>query len=171
MPQLQPLCSAALVPMYYPGGMKVRISPVQWSKPHSILAPTLDSNPGGRIQNHKRWPLHYHCTLYTIYTTAHSIPSHIIQIDEYKTHRLTRCKLLSIHSTVLTGSVVCSLEMNKNGMNWAIEQGHPGRCVTCVEPQSLSVDCSWICLLFLLLFIGSLFFGVINQRMYCKNEK
>ena len=51
-------------PMYYPGGMKARVSPVQWSKPYSILAPTQDSNPGGRIQNHKRWPLHYHCTLW-----------------------------------------------------------------------------------------------------------
>ena len=40
-------------PMYYPGGMKARVSPVQWSKPYSILAPTQDSNPGGRIQNHK----------------------------------------------------------------------------------------------------------------------
>ena len=49
-------------PMYYPGGMKARVSPVQWSKPHSILAPTQDSNPGGRIQNHKQWPLRYHCT-------------------------------------------------------------------------------------------------------------
>ena len=49
-------------PMYYPRGMKARVSPVQWSKPHSILVPTQDSNPGGRIQNHKRWPLHYHCT-------------------------------------------------------------------------------------------------------------
>ena len=27
-------------PMYYPGGMKARVSPVQWSKPHSILAST-----------------------------------------------------------------------------------------------------------------------------------
>ena len=63
MPQSQPLCSAALVPMYYPEGMKARVSPVQWSKPYSILAPTQDSNPGDRIQNHKRWPLHYHCTL------------------------------------------------------------------------------------------------------------
>ena len=34
-----PLCSAALVPMYYPGGMKARVSPVQWSKPFSIQAP------------------------------------------------------------------------------------------------------------------------------------
>ena len=49
-------------PMYYPEEMRVRVSPVQWSKPHSILALTQDSNPGGRIQNHKRWPLHYHCT-------------------------------------------------------------------------------------------------------------
>ena len=40
--------------------MKARVSPVQWSKPNSILAPTQDSNPGGRIQNHKRWPPHYH---------------------------------------------------------------------------------------------------------------
>ena len=48
--------------MYYPGGMKAQVSPVQWSKPHSILAPTQDSNLGGQIQNHKQWPLHYHCT-------------------------------------------------------------------------------------------------------------
>ena len=48
-------------PMYYPGGMKARVSPMQWSKPYSILALTKDSNPGGWIQNHKRWPLHYHC--------------------------------------------------------------------------------------------------------------
>ena len=54
-------------PMYYPGGMKARLSPVQWSKPYSILAPTQDSNPGGRIQNHKRRPLHYHCTHVCIY--------------------------------------------------------------------------------------------------------
>ena len=40
--------------MYYPGGMKAWVSPVQWSKPHSISAPT---------QNRMRWPLHY--------TTAH----------------------------------------------------------------------------------------------------
>ena len=26
-------------PMYYPEGMKARVSPVQWSKPHSILPP------------------------------------------------------------------------------------------------------------------------------------
>ena len=49
-------------PMYYPGGMKARVCPVQWSKTYSILAPTQDSNPGGRIQNHNRWSLHYHCT-------------------------------------------------------------------------------------------------------------
>ena len=40
IPQLQPLCSAAPVPnVLYPGGTKARISPVQWSKPYSILAP------------------------------------------------------------------------------------------------------------------------------------
>ena len=47
--------------MYYPEGMKARVGPVQWSKPNSILAPSSppsqDSNSGGRIQNHKRWPL------------------------------------------------------------------------------------------------------------------
>ena len=53
--------SAALVPMYYPGEMKARVGPVLIDT-YSILAPTQDSNPGGRIQNHKRWPLHYHCT-------------------------------------------------------------------------------------------------------------
>ena len=29
--------------IYYPEGMKARVSPVQWSKPNSILAPTQDS--------------------------------------------------------------------------------------------------------------------------------
>ena len=63
MPQLQLSCSAALVPNeLYPEGMKARASPVQWSKPHSISAPTQDSNPDGRIQNRMRWPLHYHWT-------------------------------------------------------------------------------------------------------------
>ena len=52
-------------PMYYPGGMKAQVSPVQWSKPHSILAPTQDWNPGDWIQNYKRWPVLYHCTLHT----------------------------------------------------------------------------------------------------------
>ena len=32
-------------PMYYPRGMKARVSSVQLSKPYSILAPTQDSNP------------------------------------------------------------------------------------------------------------------------------
>ena len=40
--------------MYYPKGMKARVSLVQWSKPYSILVPTQDSNLGGRIQNHKQ---------------------------------------------------------------------------------------------------------------------
>ena len=63
MPQLQLLCSAALVPNVLPRrDVKARVSSVQWSKPHSILAPTQDSNPGGRIQNHQRWLLHNHCT-------------------------------------------------------------------------------------------------------------
>ena len=33
-------------PMYYPEGMKARVSPVQSIEPHRILAPTRDSNPG-----------------------------------------------------------------------------------------------------------------------------
>ena len=65
--------------MYYPKGMKARVSPVQWSKPNSILAPTQDSSPGGRIQNHKRWPLHYHCTQITW-----STPPHFWQLDNWR---------------------------------------------------------------------------------------
>ena len=70
-------------PMYYPGGMKARVSPVKWSKPYSILAPTRDSNPGGRIQNHKRWPLHYHCTQCSgiYHCTIHPIQSILIHND------------------------------------------------------------------------------------------
>ena len=48
--------------------MKARVSPVQWSKPHSIL--TLSRHPGfepGRPDSKSRavsrWPLYYHCTL------------------------------------------------------------------------------------------------------------
>ena len=49
-------------PMYYPGGMKARVSTVQWSKPHSILAPLRIRTRAAGLNNHKRWPLHYHCT-------------------------------------------------------------------------------------------------------------
>ena len=45
-------------PMYYPRGMKARVSPVQWSKPYSIFR--ILTRAAG-FQNHKRWPLHYHC--------------------------------------------------------------------------------------------------------------
>ena len=69
--QLQPLYSAALVPNVLPR-REARIRPVQWSKPHSISAPTQDSNLGGRIQNHKRWPLHYQ---YTPVTTTLRVPN------------------------------------------------------------------------------------------------
>ena len=33
-------------PMYYPEGMKDRVSPVQSIEPHRILTPTRDSNQG-----------------------------------------------------------------------------------------------------------------------------
>ena len=62
MPQLKPLCSAALIPNVLPRKDEGSGKPVQWSKPHSILAPTQDLKQGSRIPNHKRWPLHYHCT-------------------------------------------------------------------------------------------------------------
>ena len=67
-------------PMYYPKGTKAR---VQWSKPHSILAPTQDSNSGSRIQNHKRWPLHYHCTHYTTTATIYSCMWPFIHVHAY----------------------------------------------------------------------------------------
>ena len=60
--------------MYYPGGMKARVSPVQWSKPYSILAPTQDSNPSGWIQSHKWWPLHYHGTQWNKYCDLNGKP-------------------------------------------------------------------------------------------------
>ena len=49
-PQLQPSCSAALVPNLQP------------QRDENSGKPTQDSNPGDRIQNHKQWPQHYHCT-------------------------------------------------------------------------------------------------------------
>ena len=58
-----------------PGGMKARVSPVQWSKPYSILAPTQDSNQGGQIRtrvarfkiisgDHYTLPLHTDSEIY-----------------------------------------------------------------------------------------------------------
>ena len=44
MPQLQPLCSAVLVPMYYPEWMQAWVSPVQLIEPDRILAPSRDLN-------------------------------------------------------------------------------------------------------------------------------
>ena len=57
--------------MYHPKEMKADVSPVQWSKPYSILTPTQDSNPGGRIQNHKRW--HYTTTAHKILDNSYMI--------------------------------------------------------------------------------------------------
>ena len=55
MPQLQPLCSAALVPNVLPRRNEGSgIHPVQSIEPHRILAPTRDSNqgpPGSRVQS------------------------------------------------------------------------------------------------------------------------
>ena len=59
-------------PMYYPGGMKARVSPVQWSELHSILGPTQDSNPGGRIDG-------FRIISGDHYTTT----SHCINMDEH----------------------------------------------------------------------------------------
>ena len=52
MPQVRPSCSAALIPNVLAGWMKARVSPVQYAviKPHSVLAPTQDSNPGARFK-------------------------------------------------------------------------------------------------------------------------
>ena len=73
-------------PMYYPGGMKAWVSPVQCSKPYSILAPTQNSNPGGQIQHHKQWPLHYHYT-----TTAHTPHIHLTIICSIQTSQIIKC--------------------------------------------------------------------------------
>ena len=50
-------------PMYYPGGMKARVSPVQSIEPHRILAPTRDLNrepldPQSRVVT----TIYYRCT-------------------------------------------------------------------------------------------------------------
>ena len=63
MLQLQSLCSAVLVLTVQPLGVTVLVSPVQRSKSYSISTHTQDSTSGGRIQNHRRWPLHCHCTI------------------------------------------------------------------------------------------------------------
>ena len=58
-------------PMYYPGGMKARVSPVQWSKPHSILAPLRIRTQvaGFRITSGD------HYTTICPYATAHALRS------------------------------------------------------------------------------------------------
>ena len=58
------MCSAALVPMLLPRRDEGSGKLCTVIEPYSILAPTQNSNPAGRIQNHERRPLHYHCTLY-----------------------------------------------------------------------------------------------------------
>ena len=68
--------------MYYPKGMKARVSPVQWSEPYSIFVPTQDSNPGGRIQNHKRWRLPLYI-LYMYYSTIY-IEMNINEFNQIK---------------------------------------------------------------------------------------
>ena len=77
-------------PMYYPEGMKARVSPVQGLKPYSILAPIQDSNPGGRIQNHKRW-------------TLRTLPLHALPRDErnkmkWTSHIVAICSFRSLVS-------------------------------------------------------------------------
>ena len=64
MPELQPLCSAALVPNVLPRRDEGLGKPCAVSVTLYYIGPTQDSNPDGRIQNHKQWPLHYHCTHY-----------------------------------------------------------------------------------------------------------
>ena len=56
-----------LYPMYYPEGMKVRVSHVQSIEPHRILALTRDLNPGPPGPESKVvttiLPLHTYCTV------------------------------------------------------------------------------------------------------------
>ena len=57
--------------MYYPEGMKARVSPVQSIEPHRILAPTRDSNPESSGPESRVvtiiLPLHTLYTLYAVY--------------------------------------------------------------------------------------------------------
>ena len=59
----QPSCLLLWYPVFYPVETKAQVGPVQWSKPYSILAPPKIRTQATRFkfQNHKRWPLHYHC--------------------------------------------------------------------------------------------------------------
>ena len=91
-------------PMYYPEEMKARVSPVQWSKPHSILAPTQDSNPSCRIQNHKRWPLHYHCT--TLCLRLVEIPTRTL--DYILSQYWRMCKCVTHLLTLRIGKFICA---------------------------------------------------------------
>ena len=65
-------------PMYYPGGIKARGSPVPWSNPYSILAPTQDSNPvvGFKIISGDHYT-----------TTAHTVCSGSVVVTGVLDHR------------------------------------------------------------------------------------
>ena len=60
--------------MYYPGGMKAQVSPVQLSEPYSILAPNQNSNPGGPTTA---------LLQYIAYIAASSHPVNAFQLSAY----------------------------------------------------------------------------------------
>ena len=90
-------CSAALVPNVLSRrdeGSGKPCAVIEAS--YSILASTQDSNPGGRIQNHKRWPLPY-TTAHCGSIRTHGIPRYTIfydfwRISENQTNRSHWCK-------------------------------------------------------------------------------
>ena len=53
---------AALVPNVLPRRDESSVEPCAVIEASYWAAPTQDKNLGGRIQNYKRWPLHYLCT-------------------------------------------------------------------------------------------------------------
>ena len=61
-------------PMYYPGGMKALVSHVQWSKPHSILAPVRIRTraAGFRIISGDHYTTPAHCRQTNIQTVGRS---------------------------------------------------------------------------------------------------
>ena len=95
--------------MYYPEGMKARVNPVQWSKPHNILAPicTQDSNyPGSGFK--------------------------IISSDHYTTtaHTWFLCSYSWLYTSILCSCpCVCVITYIIESYNYIIDRVHAVYCL------------------------------------------
>ena len=128
--------------MYYPEGMKARVSPVQSIEPHRILAPTRDLNreplgPQSRVVT-TILPLHtvyYRCTRYT--TAAHGFISYGIR-NYYKYFRPLSCEALAVSFLFEVNLVKNHFERNDNyNLNGDFKK-------TLVQVSMMSSNTTWM---------------------------